>query len=1195
MIPFPTISESPTAWEYFWHQLPWAVTGFLTFVVGVSLAAVGVYAALRRTDKGLLINFVLFSLGYGCLGLVLGFRAVILDRDLLLLLNRIPYFAVVLLSPGGYLFTYYLTDQRYKSLLYAAGAAVVTVVLSIGGLIIGYDFTGEWFHYPFGNFPIAHFPLRLWGLVSALGYLITAVPMTFRYYRDHRADLWEKRYLFIGLHLTSILIISNLPSLAGIPLFPMSSFAFIPLLIMAYGIFHSDFLSVNDLLFQKRGLFKLLAGLVTSGFIIAALATAAEINPTQHIALYLKPTFLIPLFSGVCAFSLAIFLAGSNPDQKLSMLAAASLMLTGAFMVVMTTIKLDLSPVVTRRIEQIMYTFFVFTPSVHMRFAFHSMKQPSPRFVRLFDIAGVISAIVLWTPYFFSGFYEYSFGRISVGGIGLNLYGFVGVVCAATFLFTWWKTSRKEKTPGGLVIFALVVGDLLILLNLPATMGIPLYTLGDLQFIPAFILAFAVLNQGAISVEGEATAIGNRISVLILLFVPVSMLFYFISLAEQGVPALAAISHIALVASPVALAFYMISFVFLRPTALKMDETIRQLAHEKEKTDAALNETERARREIEALSQFTHLINSYTDLDKIFRAISEYVYTQFSISALWLFLPDEKREFLQSYKAYSYNKIPEESYRKLRNLRLPLNENGGIAWAVWERKKSLYLPKIKRYAFGVDREIVALSGATSFLHVPLVVNDRAVGLMAFSNVEENMKLKPREIRTIEAFCAQIAGVVNTAHLLKTTEKQKLDTENLNRFIKSLNEELDMDVIMKKIHEYVKETFQIQYYALYTLDATRSHFESVQIELPPGVSDQDALSIKKITFPVKKGRGANGYALRSKKPFYTPVVENLLSLATPDEQFVVEKCRVRSMILLPLVLNGEAIGVLNLSNSDEEMNLSQEDITRLSILAEHLAGIVFGSNLFQQVRVAKNQADEERGKSERLLLNILPGDVAAELKEKGATEPVLYESVSVMFTDFKGFTQIAETMTPRELIQDLDACFVQFDKITERFNLEKLKTIGDSYMCAGGIPKRNTTHAVDCVLAALEIQAFMNLMRDIKENQGLPYWELRLGIHTGPLVAGVIGEKKFAYDVWGDTVNTASRMESSGVPGRINISGTTYEEVKDLFECEYRGLVNAKNKGEVAMYYVLGIKPEFAQDGDPRAPNAKFWQQYATVT
>ncbi|MBI3394631.1 MAG: adenylate/guanylate cyclase domain-containing protein [Spirochaetia bacterium] len=239
--------------------------------------------------------------------------------------------------------------------------------------------------------------------------------------------------------------------------------------------------------------------------------------------------------------------------------------------------------------------------------------------------------------------------------------------------------------------------------------------------------------------------------------------------------------------------------------------------------------------------------------------------------------------------------------------------------------------------------------------------------------------------------------------------------------------------------------------------------------------------------------------------------------------------------------------------------------------------------------------QKRRKSEKLLLNILPADVAAELKDKGATEPVLYEDVSVMFTDFKGFTQIAETMSPRELIQDLDACFVQFDKITERFNLEKLKTIGDSYMCAGGIPKENKTHAIDCALAALEIQAFMNLMKQIKAEQGLPYWELRLGVHTGPLVAGVIGEKKFAYDVWGDTVNTASRMESSGTPGKINISGSTYELIKDLFDCEYRGQVSAKNKGDVAMYYVNGLKPEYSLPMDAKAPNGKFWQMYTEIS
>lgn len=150
------------------------------------------------------------------------------------------------------------------------------------------------------------------------------------------------------------------------------------------------------------------------------------------------------------------------------------------------------------------------------------------------------------------------------------------------------------------------------------------------------------------------------------------------------------------------------------------------------------------------------------------------------------------------------------------------------------------------------------------------------------------------------------------------------------------------------------------------------------------------------------------------------------------------------------------------------------------------------------------------------------------------------------------------------------------------------------MCAGGIPKRNQTHAIDSILAALEIQAFMNIMKQIKADQGLPFWELRLGIHSGPLVAGVIGEKKFAYDVWGDTVNTASRMESSGTPGKINISGTTYDMIREVFECDYRGKVNAKNKGEVEMYYVLGLKKEFSLSEDLRTPNENFWKFYETI-
>ncbi|MFO1524929.1 MAG: adenylate/guanylate cyclase domain-containing protein [Turneriella sp.] len=258
-------------------------------------------------------------------------------------------------------------------------------------------------------------------------------------------------------------------------------------------------------------------------------------------------------------------------------------------------------------------------------------------------------------------------------------------------------------------------------------------------------------------------------------------------------------------------------------------------------------------------------------------------------------------------------------------------------------------------------------------------------------------------------------------------------------------------------------------------------------------------------------------------------------------------------------------------------------------------IITINSFFKAVSSAEKLLAAEHAASEKLLLNILPTEIAGELKFKGSSEPRYYASTTVCFTDFEGFTQIAESMSPAELVGELDRCFSYFDSLMERYKLEKLKTIGDSYMFAGGIPVENRTHAVDCVMVALEIQAFMNQMKDIKSSQGLPYWQLRLGIHSGNLVAGVIGEKKFAYDVWGDTVNTASRCESSGVPGQINISATTYDLVKDFFACEYRGATPAKNKGNIDMYFVRGLKPELQRDHQPRVPNEEFRALYAKLS
>ncbi|NND80128.1 MAG: tetratricopeptide repeat protein, partial [Maribacter sp.] len=253
---------------------------------------------------------------------------------------------------------------------------------------------------------------------------------------------------------------------------------------------------------------------------------------------------------------------------------------------------------------------------------------------------------------------------------------------------------------------------------------------------------------------------------------------------------------------------------------------------------------------------------------------------------------------------------------------------------------------------------------------------------------------------------------------------------------------------------------------------------------------------------------------------------------------------------------------------EQKNKNQRNITIGTAIVLLLIGLLaFGlyrRSLF--IQKTKIIIEEERDRSDSLLLNILPEDTATELKKYGKVEAKKFDAVTVLFTDFKGFTHYAENLDPKELVDRVGFYFSKFDDIMEKYGLEKIKTIGDAYMCAGGIPYTTKDHALKMVRASMEILEFVKETKKQAATDQI-HFDIRVGINTGPVVAGVVGSKKFSYDIWGDTVNVASRMESMSESGKINISKSTYELIKSEYDCEYRGEIEAKNRGKVKMYFV----------------------------
>ncbi|HDR88922.1 MAG TPA: HD domain-containing protein [Bacteroidetes bacterium] len=275
----------------------------------------------------------------------------------------------------------------------------------------------------------------------------------------------------------------------------------------------------------------------------------------------------------------------------------------------------------------------------------------------------------------------------------------------------------------------------------------------------------------------------------------------------------------------------------------------------------------------------------------------------------------------------------------------------------------------------------------------------------------------------------------------------------------------------------------------------------------------------------------------------------------------------------------------------DIRQDEELIKRIKKLAKQNQEL---EDVIKKLQKENEKLRRQNEKHKALLESLSTDEIARGLRSLEKTRSLKFEMATVLFASIQGFSRIAGAQDSEAMMDELDEIFFHFDHIVSKYNIEKIKTIGDAYMCAGGIPQKNITNPIDVVMAALEMQHYLQMHRERRSSKGKNYWQLQLGVHTGPVTAQALGKSKISYDIKGDTVNTATRLQSAGVPGEVLISVFTYELVKEFFVCEYYGKMPVKYKGDLDMFTVKGLRPEFSENEDGITPNKQFFIKFGLI-
>jgi len=650
--------------------------------------------------------------------------------------------------------------------------------------------------------------------------------------------------------------------------------------------------------------------------------------------------------------------------------------------------------------------------------------------------------------------------------------------------------------------------------------------------------------------------------------------------------------------------------------AIHSANLIQEASKAKKNADEQKKIAEKSKLEVEELINLLRRINETNKLSEILGYIHKFIFDQYDLNYYTFYLKNKEGTALQ----LSGFKLPEfiskEDKTRIETTIFPLESHRSLLINAFFKKRNINLPKLRSSFISkfseFDKFIADVCQVKSLFMVPMVIGDKPIGIITFPTIKGEDKVINKETRKkISILIEQVAGTINSKNLLqlikekqKLEEKAKKEVQKLNDFSKKIINASNIEQLMDLIFTHIRSEIEFEIGLLALKNEEHESLAYYKPDHSPFLNANEKAFFSKSNISIKNKHDIISESIYDKIPLYLPRIDENTNSNYIEN--LSKEISIKSLLMVPLIISGKVIGVIMIFRKNDAIEISNEQIQNLSVAIDQVSGVLNNFLLFEEMKleqqkaieaqtnaeIAQEAAEIERSKADSLLNKILPKIIATELMEKGEVEPKFYDKVTIIFTDFKGFTQSVAKMNPIELVKKLDATFGQFDRICTRHNLEKIKTIGDAYMCAGGLPQENKTHHIDACLAALEMNYFMSeIMKLRTEITDDDFWEIRIGVHTGDVMAGVVGTNKFVYDMWGDTVNIASRMESNGDAGKINISEETYKLVNNYFECTYRGKITAKGKGKVDMYYLLRLKEIYSRDTEGIIYNDFFKKEY----